>query len=117
MIVWGGQTITFTLLNTGGRYCAQSGPTPTPTASPTPTPTVTATPYSDAETFTDAEAAPDSTPPALITQMIPKLRPKMGSLFRFRIFAYPVHGRVSRPFAGFCAVLQRVHASRVFSDI
>jgi hypothetical protein len=33
MIVWGGETFNFTLLNTGGRYCAQSGastPTPTP---------------------------------------------------------------------------------------
>ena len=39
MIVWGGSPN----LNTGGRYCAQSGatPTPTPTASATPTPTAT----------------------------------------------------------------------------
>ena len=48
MIVWGGETFNFTLLNTGGRYCAQfTPPTPTPTAppaTPTPTPTATATP-------------------------------------------------------------------------
>jgi N-acetylneuraminic acid mutarotase len=31
MIVWGGG-----VLNSGGRYCAQSGPTPTPTPTPTP---------------------------------------------------------------------------------
>jgi hypothetical protein len=39
MIVWGGDDQTE--LNTGGRYCAESGaptPTPTPTATPTPTP-------------------------------------------------------------------------------
>jgi len=41
MIVWGGFNGT-NALNTGGRYCAQSGPPPTPT--PTPTPTVTPTP-------------------------------------------------------------------------
>jgi N-acetylneuraminic acid mutarotase len=35
MIVWGGFDGNF-LLNTGGRYCAQSGPTPTPTPTPTP---------------------------------------------------------------------------------
>src|SRR5439155_1252176 len=34
MIVWGGAP---GYLNTGGRYCAQPGPTPTPTATPTPT--------------------------------------------------------------------------------
>jgi N-acetylneuraminic acid mutarotase len=33
MIVWGGS-----YLNTGGRYCAQSGPTPTPSPRPSPTP-------------------------------------------------------------------------------
>jgi hypothetical protein len=35
----------------------------------------------NAAAYTLTEAAPDSTPPALITQMIPKLRPKMGYLF------------------------------------
>ena len=47
MIIWGGFDGNNSL-NTGGRYCAQSGatPTPTPTATPssTPTPTPTATP-------------------------------------------------------------------------
>jgi N-acetylneuraminic acid mutarotase len=46
MIIWGGTTLG-SYLNTGGRYCAQSGPppspTPTPTASSTPTPTPTPT--------------------------------------------------------------------------
>src|SRR5438067_1135182 len=40
MIVWGGED-GVNLLNTGGRYCAESGgptPTPTPNATPTPTP-------------------------------------------------------------------------------
>ena len=40
MIVWGGED-GVNLLNTGGRYCGESGgptPTPTPTATPTPTP-------------------------------------------------------------------------------
>ena len=39
MIVWGG--IGGTDLNTGGRYCAQSGPPPTPTPTATATPTAT----------------------------------------------------------------------------
>ena len=44
MIVWGGISHGYT--GTGGRYCARSGPTPTPTptASPTGTPTATTTP-------------------------------------------------------------------------
>ena len=49
MIVWGGYNYTHDLFfNTGGRYCAQGGPspTPTPTATVTPTPTPTATPTS-----------------------------------------------------------------------
>src|SRR6266403_6078923 len=46
MIVWGGYSDSGAL-NTGGRYCAQGGPTPTPTptatATATPTPTATST--------------------------------------------------------------------------
>jgi N-acetylneuraminic acid mutarotase/cell division septation protein DedD len=46
MIIWGGYNGFYS--NTGGRYCAQVGPTPTPTptatASPTPTPTPITTP-------------------------------------------------------------------------
>jgi N-acetylneuraminic acid mutarotase len=38
MIVWGGDA--GGTLNTGGRYCAQAGPTPTPSPTPTPTPCV-----------------------------------------------------------------------------
>src|SRR5439155_1608499 len=40
MIIWGGDD-GVNILNTGGRYCAQSGatPTPTPTATPTASPT------------------------------------------------------------------------------
>jgi hypothetical protein len=42
MIVWGGGQ---PMVNTGGRYCAQSGaPSPTPTPTPTSTPTATAIP-------------------------------------------------------------------------
>jgi N-acetylneuraminic acid mutarotase len=54
MIVWGGFDC-FGFVNTGGRYCAQSG-APSPTATPgfTPTPTATAT--------TTATATPNSTP-------------------------------------------------------
>ena len=44
MIVWGGFSYVAGELNTGGRYCAQGGPSPTPT--PTPTPTATPTPTS-----------------------------------------------------------------------
>jgi hypothetical protein len=37
MIVWGGYNNTSHLFyNTGGRYCAPSGPTPTPTPTPAP---------------------------------------------------------------------------------
>ena len=49
MIVWGGRNSSgdYLILNTGGRYCAQSGgtatPTPTVTATSTPTPTPTGT--------------------------------------------------------------------------
>src|SRR5439155_660415 len=42
MIVWGG--VATSVDSTGGRYCAQSGPTATPTATATPTPTPTASP-------------------------------------------------------------------------
>ena len=36
MIVWGGELSTTFGTSTGGRYCAQGGPTPTPTPTPTP---------------------------------------------------------------------------------
>ena len=44
MIVWGGSDESGNDFNTGGRYCAQSGATPTPTPTVTPTPTPTPTP-------------------------------------------------------------------------
>jgi N-acetylneuraminic acid mutarotase len=43
MIVWGGANDAGNF-STGGRYCAQSGPTPSPTVTPTSTPTATAMP-------------------------------------------------------------------------
>jgi hypothetical protein len=46
MIVWGGGGVLGSL-NTGGRYCAESGPTSTPTATPTPTPSPTGTPCAE----------------------------------------------------------------------
>jgi hypothetical protein len=45
MIVWGGYNQTYNLFfNTGGRYCASTGATPTPTPTATPTPRVAPTP-------------------------------------------------------------------------
>jgi hypothetical protein len=40
MIVWGGDDLDFNPFNSGGRYCALSGPTPTPSPTPTPTPCI-----------------------------------------------------------------------------
>ena len=73
MIVWGGYSYR-DYVNTGGRYCAQSGattPTPTPTASPSPTATFSPTPTATA-TFTPtvtptATAIPTATPTATAT--------------------------------------------------
>src|SRR5205807_10104251 len=71
MIVWGGLGPSL-WVNTGGRYCAQSGlqtPTPTATRSPTPTPTatptVTRTPTPTATAT--ATRTPTSTPTATAT--------------------------------------------------
>jgi hypothetical protein len=61
MVAWGGNNHVVGYLNTGGRYCAQAGPTPTSTptgtASPTPTTTPTTTPT----------ATPSTTPTATAT--------------------------------------------------
>ena len=69
MIVWGGFNDSLhDHLNTGGRYCAASGATPTPTPTATATPTTTATPT----------ATPTSTPRATPTPRIaptPRARP------------------------------------------
>jgi N-acetylneuraminic acid mutarotase len=45
MIVWGGADDT-EFFNTGGSYCAQSGPTPSPSPTPSSTPRLTPTPRS-----------------------------------------------------------------------
>ena len=77
MVVWGGYNdVVQVYFNTGGSYCVQSGPTPTPTSTPTPpatatptatgtptaTPTATATPTSTATTTPSATATPTATP-------------------------------------------------------
>jgi N-acetylneuraminic acid mutarotase len=72
MVVWGGYNVEASIfLNTGGRYCAQGGPspTPTPTASPTPTPTATFTPTPTATPTATATATftPIPTPTATAT--------------------------------------------------
>ncbi len=62
MIVWDGSATSGLILNTGGIYCVQSGPTSTPTptptatASPTPSPTSTPTPHCDTESNSNADA-------------------------------------------------------------
>jgi hypothetical protein len=62
MVIWGGVQAPTTVLNTGGRYCAQSGATPTPTPSATATPTATP----------NATPTPTATPRATPT---PRLNP------------------------------------------
>jgi N-acetylneuraminic acid mutarotase len=81
MIVWGGAYWVGgnrVFLNTGGRYCAQSGatPTPTPTAIPTATatPTATLTPTATPTLTPTATATPRATPPPRITPT-PRNRP------------------------------------------
>jgi N-acetylneuraminic acid mutarotase len=67
MIVWGGWDYIHTVfLNTGGRYCAQGGPspTPTPTASPTPTATLTPTPTLTPTATATPTLTPTTTPPS-----------------------------------------------------
>src|SRR6266436_5102841 len=61
MIVWGGLGSLW--VNTGGRYCVQSGPTtPTPTATRSPTPTPTATPTATRTQTPTATATVPSSP-------------------------------------------------------
>jgi len=79
MIVWGGiyvvgNNVYFT--NTGGRYCAQGGPspTPTPTASPTPTATPTATVTPTLTPTPTPTATPRVTPTPRL-QPTPRSRP------------------------------------------
>ena len=63
MIVWGG----YSNLNTGGRYCAQSGATPTPTTTVTPTATPTATPTSTPTATATITPSPSPTATATST--------------------------------------------------
>jgi N-acetylneuraminic acid mutarotase len=70
MIVWGGVDQDYNYLNTGGRYCAQSGTTPTPT----PTPTTTATPTATPTAMPSATPTPRPTPAPRITPT-PRNRP------------------------------------------
>jgi N-acetylneuraminic acid mutarotase len=68
MIVWGGANYELHVyFNTGGRYCAQSGltPTPTPTVTPTatPMPTATATPTATPTVTPRPSPTPRSSPP------------------------------------------------------
>jgi N-acetylneuraminic acid mutarotase len=71
MIVWGGYDYIHTILfNTGGRYCGQTGATPTPTPTATATATPTATP--------NATPTPTATPRATPTprlNLTPRSRP------------------------------------------
>jgi N-acetylneuraminic acid mutarotase len=66
MIVWGGQGVG----NTGGRYCAQSGPPPSPTPTATASPSATATP-----TITPT-ATPTTTPVPCTGRCSPTPRPR-----------------------------------------
>ena len=87
MIAWGGYNTTQDLFfNTGGRYCAQSGPTPTPTATltpaatatPTATATATATPTTTATPTPTSSATPTATPRVTSTPRLgptPRSRP------------------------------------------
>ena len=74
MIVWGGLGDSGDL-NTGGRYCAQTGftPTPTPTSTTTPTPTASPTP---SEPSVTPSPTPTTTPtPTLAPRVTPTPRP------------------------------------------
>ncbi len=75
MIVWGGFNNGI-YLNSGGRYCAQGGPspTPTPTATATPTPTPTPTPTATATPRFTPRSRP--TPPPHITPVPPPPSPR-----------------------------------------
>jgi len=77
MIVWGGAywvDNNRVFLNTGGRYCAQSGPTPTPTVTSTPTATATPT-ATPAPTATATPTATPSATPTPRTTPTPRSRP------------------------------------------
>jgi N-acetylneuraminic acid mutarotase len=67
MIVWGGEGPSSLYMNTGGRYCAQGGPTPTPTPSPTVSPTPTSTPIATPTPTATVTPTPTATATATAT--------------------------------------------------
>ena len=75
MIVWGGGywcgSNCRVFLNSGGRYCAQGGPSPTPTPTATATPAETATP-----TATPTPTATATPKPTLTPRSTPPPRPR-----------------------------------------
>ena len=77
MIVWGGGDGA-TYFNTGGRYCAQPGstPTPTPTATSTPTSTPSATPTATATPTPSPTPTPTPTPTPCTGRCTPTPRPR-----------------------------------------
>jgi N-acetylneuraminic acid mutarotase len=87
MIAWGGIDDA-TTFNTGGSYCAQPGPTPSPTptaspsstATPTATPTITVTPSNTPRVTPTprprTSATPRPTPPPHITPIPPPPSPR-----------------------------------------
>jgi N-acetylneuraminic acid mutarotase len=75
MIVWGGEGGGY--LNTGGRYCAESGPTPTPSVTPTATATPTATPTPTPTAWSSITPRPRPTyPPRQTPPPRPTLPPR-----------------------------------------
>src|SRR5262249_17075446 len=75
-IVWGGFKNPGEPINTGGKYCAQAGPTPTPPpiATATPSPTATATPT--VTPTATATPTPTPTPTPCTGRCSPTPRPR-----------------------------------------
>ena len=71
MIIWGGTNDT-TNFNSGGKYCAQSGPPPSPTPTPSATVTPTTTPTITPTATPTATSTPTQTPRVSPT---PRTRP------------------------------------------
>ncbi|MFL6500273.1 MAG: Kelch repeat-containing protein [Candidatus Udaeobacter sp.] len=78
MIVWGGDNGVL-VFNTGGKYCAQSGATPTPTVTPTPTATITPT-----TTTTPAPTATGTVSPTPTATARPSPTPRIAPTPRRR---------------------------------
>ena len=68
MIVWGGEVGGGAFASSGGRYCAQAGPTPTP--NPTATPTATPQPSGVAKATPESTSSPINGPGSLITKAV-----------------------------------------------